>query len=421
MNRFLVMLKLNLKLLLRNKAFIFFLCFTPILSASILCIKMESKSVLEKQSIDNILELDGYQDKAVYVGDNTSFIIKVYDGSESQLSEYLLNKLTRQGVFSVCRCKVSMCEESEIEAQTKVDAFEDRAGALLYLKEDFDECVKKGDYINALQVYDISDDERWELFESGLTNELARIYKLSQMTGGDTDKILSTINQIEENLPNREQVNIQDPDKIVLTDEQANNRSLLGYALSIITLGFLFCGVIVAHTVIEEQNNKVYTRAMLSKLNRTEYFLAKMTIALIIATVQTLILGLCIFVVGNKDFGIDILSFMCITLCIGFIFSILSLLLGIIIGDVMSSNYAVFAFWSISALLSGLYFPLDDTSETLQAISNLMPQRWFMVISEKLLVGDKSAYPMLLYITAAYLIIFTSVGCIGLKMKRNDA
>ena len=87
----------------------------------------------------------------------------------------------------------------------------------------------------------------------------------------------------------------------------------------------------------------------------------------------------------------------------------------------MSSNYAVFAVWSISALLAGLYFPLDDTSAALKALSNLMPQRWFMKAAEMLFVGDKNVYSMVICITVAYLVVVMSIGSIGLKVKRAEA
>ena len=121
------------------------------------------------------------------------------------------------------------------------------------------------------------------------------------------------------------------------------------------------------------------------------------------------------------DFGISKLSFLGIIFLLGLIFSAVSFLLGILLGDVMSANYAVFSLWSISALLAGLYFPLDSTSAVLKAISYLMPQKWFLKASEMLLVGDKGAYSMVLYVTVAYLIVIISVGSIGLKMKRSDS
>lgn len=156
---------------------------------------------------------------------------------------------------------------------------------------------------------------------------------------------------------------------------------------------------------------------MLTKLSSRDYFISKFVVAVIISVMQTLVLAVCLSFIRGLDVGMSGVSFLVVIFLLGLIFGTISLLLGVILGDVMSSNYAVFAIWSISALLAGLYFPLDDTTKALKALSYLMPQRWFMDASELLLVGDKSAYSMLLCVTAAYLIIIISVGGVGLKVK----
>lgn len=181
-----------------------------------------------------------------------------------------------------------------------------------------------------------------------------------------------------------------------------------------------FCGVCVAHSVIEEQNNKVFTRIMLTKTNSQDYFISKFVVALIVSMMQMFVLGICLCFIPKLDVGMSIMSFLIIIFLLGLIFSTLSLLLGVALGDVMSSNYAVFAVWSISALLAGLYFPLEDTTKALKALSYLMPQRWFMNASELLLTGDKSAYSMVLCVTVAYLIMIVSIGAVGIKIKRYE-
>ena len=72
-------------------------------------------------------------------------------------------------------------------------------------------------------------------------------------------------------------------------------------------------------------------------------------------------------------------------------------------------------------MLSGLLFPIGDSSEMLRSISYLMPQRWFLDASEKLLAGISGAFPILIAATAAYLIIIISVGSVGLKIRRPAA
>lgn len=419
MSRFAILMKLNLKLLLRNKIFLFFLCLTPIVAVFILNLKTESSLYDEKEDRSNIIELEDCSDKAIYVGDTSAFIIKVYDASNSELSEYVLKELAKSGMFSICRSDVSDMTEEEVSERAGKDAFDDRAGALVYLKKDFDQFILKGEYEKAIRLYDVSEDERWELFEGDLSATLAQLYQLGTNAGMDGESILSTLNAIEEELPEKEVVSLSGKEDIVLTSEQNTYRDRIGYALSFFTLGFLFCGVCIAHTVIEERDHKVYTRLMMSRLSRLEYLGAKLAMTVVISVMQILVLGICMFAM-DTDFGMSRFSFLGIIFLLGLIFSVLSFVSGILFGDVMSANYAAFVIWSISSLLAGLYFRMDYTSTAMQAISCLMPQHWFLEASELLIVGDKSAYFMIIYITIAYLVVIMSVGSVGLKMKHTE-
>lgn len=421
MSRFMSFMKMNMKLLLRNKGFLFFLCITPIISAFILNIKTETTMYEEKEERVNITELEQCSDKAIYVSDTTAFTIKVYDASKTELSEHVLKELAASGMFSVCRSDVRDMTQEQVLEQAKKDAYNDRAGTLLYLKKDFDKAVLEGNYQDALEIYAVSDDERFEMFETELTDSLSSIHQLSKSAGMNSSEVLEVLNAVKEEMPEKKVVSLSGKNEIQLTDEQTTQKSLIGYAFAFITLGSLFCGVCVAHTVIEEQNNKVYTRMMMSKASRMEYLGSKFVMAFVISVVQTLLSVICVFAMGNTDFGIHKFQFLLLIFLLGLIFSVLSLLIGILLGEVMSANYAVFSIWSISALLAGLYFPLDSTSPALKALSYMMPQRWFLKATEMLFVGDKNAYPMLLCITVAYLIVILSVGGIGLKIKRTEA
>lgn len=414
------LIKMSLKLLLRNKGFLFFLLVTPALSAFILSLKMEHTVYNAETEKAVVLELEDDTKKAVYVGNTSACIIKVYDGSKSELSEYVLNQMAANGMFSICRCDVSDLTEEKVAEIAEKDAFDDRAGMLLYLKKDFDEAVLNNKWEQGFQLYVVSEDERQELFQTELTDLLERIKQVQMIVGNDIPAMLEMLIDIQDNMLKKEVVNLAGKEEIALTEQQVNQRTQIGYAFAFITLGFLFCGVCVAHSVIEEQNNKVFTRVMLTKLSRRDYFLSKFVVAFFISVLQTLVLAVCLSLIQGLDVGISMISFLLVIFLLGLIFSTLSLLLGVILGDVMSSNYAVFSIWSISGLLAGLYFPLDDTTKALKTLSYLMPQRWFMKASELLLIGDKSAYSMLLCVTVAYLIVIISVGGVGLKIKRYE-
>ncbi len=413
------LVKTSLKLLLRNKGFLFFLLVTPMLSAIILSIKTDHSIFLDDTSAPDIIELETCQDKAVYLCDTSAFIVKVYDASGTDLSEYVLNRMLASGMFSVCRCNVSDMTPMEAKNQAKADAFDDRAGVILYLNRDFDQEILAGNWDNAVRIYKVSDDERQKLFETEITELLCQIMQAEKQVGMDSNAIINFLDSIYKKLPEKKLISLAGKE-VLLNEKQTNQITQIGYAFAIITLGFLFCGTYVAHTVIEEQNNKVYTRVMLSKITNRKYFLAKFIVTLVVSLMQTFVLAVCLSLIKGFNFGISMGNFLIIIFVLGLIFSTLSLLLGVVIGDVMSSNYAAFSIWSISALLAGLYFPLDNTTAALKTLSYLMPQRWFMDAAKLLLTGDKSAYSMLFYITAAYLIIIISVGSVGLKMKRVE-
>ena len=143
--------KVSLKLLLRNKGFLFFLLAPPVLSAFILSMKVDH-AIYYQTDDSKIIELEDCTKKAVYLGDTSAYIVKVYDASGSVLSEWVLNKMADLSMFSVCRCDVSDMAEEEVLAQAKKDAFDDRAGALLYLKENFEQTVLDGDWEHGIQI-----------------------------------------------------------------------------------------------------------------------------------------------------------------------------------------------------------------------------------------------------------------------------
>lgn len=413
------LVKTSLKLLLRNKGFLFFLIATPILSTIILNLRVDQPMMGENGERAAIYELKSCNQKAVYKGDTSACIIKVYDGSMSKESDYVLQQLAKMGMYSLCRADVCNMSEQEVAVQAKKDAFDDRAAMLLYLKRDFSDALLSGNYKEGMLLYDVSEDGRRELFQNDLKKIMSAMTQMSRQTNGDMAMAIQALTEAEEYMPEKEIVMLAGKESVQLTEPQKDQLSQIGYAFAFITLGFLFCGVCVAHSVIEEKNNKVYTRMMLTKINGKTYFLSKFVVAFCISIIQTLVLAICLALMPGLDVGMGFASFLLIIFLQGLIFCSLSLLVGVLLLDVMSSNYAMFAIWSISALLSGLYFPLDDTTKALKTISYLMPQRWFMDASKLLLAGDNSAYSMVLCVTVAFLIVIISVGGVGLKMKKE--
>ena len=407
----LTIIRSTLKLLFRNKAFWFFLLFAPIVSLLILNTNVSyaiSEDTAGKFEIVEI-EADG---KVAYYGGIKAYTVKVYDASGSAMSEQLLNDLAGTGMYSVCRASVPGITAEELEAHIDSDAYNDRMGAVLYLSPDFDELIEEGDTEGALNITVLSDDARTELFENDVKLSLQQL-----MLAGSPDSIA----EIRSNMPARQITNIAAEGTRTLSQEQTDEKMELGYAFSIMTFGFVFCGAFVSHTAIEEQKNKVYTRIRLTGGRDITYLTAKFICTFIVSCIITAILAAGAAVFNLAGTGLELSSFILLVFLQGIIFSTLSLLLGILAGEVMTSNFAAFTVWCMSSLFAGLYFPLDDSTALIKGISYAMPQRWFMEGVEMFFTQDKMVYLFLAGVTSAYLMIILSVGNVGIRLRKQEA
>lgn len=419
MNHFRTLLKINIKLLLRNKAFLFFLCALPILAVCMLNMNFSSDMGAEN-SKNEIIELNSANDRAVYVAEIEKYKIKVLDASNSELSEYMLTSLAKTGMFSICRYKNGELSEEKALAQAKEDGYHDRIEVVLYLSKEFDEAVRNGNLEEAMQIYYVSDDERKQLWEESLREVLALAQTMAVEADGNQEALSKFIDAMNKTMPDKHVVNLGGTNDLIQDKELRGCSDRMGYSFALLTLGFAFCGVCVAYTVIEERQNKVYTRMLLTKVSRLEYLLSKLIIAVGISCMQTAVLAVSMLLLVKQDFGMSFFNYLLIVFLLGNVFNMISLVVGVLIGEIMGANYAVFAIWCISALASGMYFPLNDSNTAIQTLSYMMPQRWFLKASEMIMIGDKTAYLMLLYITAAYLIVTLSIGVVGIRMKNTE-
>ena len=411
-------IKTTLKLLFRNKGFWFFIIITPVLSTFILKVKQENISAYEDTGKNEIVELDSMDSKVAYYGGNGRYTLKVYDASESELSKYLLNKLLESGAFTVCRVKVPDMTKKDIEAHLHTDGYDDRMGAAIYLEKDFDDKMIEGDVKDALSIYILSDDERQELLENEIKMCAGQIRNAVNLAGNEN--VTNTLDEMNKVLPAKKVKAIVGNNHSELTDEQREKKTLMGYAFAILTLGYVFGGIYVAHTVIKEQKDMVLTRIKLTNLTNGQYFSSKFICGAVVSFMMTFIMGICTVLFGEKNMGISLPVFLLMIFLMGLIFCAISLLFGILLGNVMSANVAAFTIWSMSALLAGLYFPLDHTTKAVKALSYMMPQKWFFEATEMIMTKDSKVYFMLLCITVAYLIVTLSLGSVGIKYKNYE-
>ena len=417
------LVKSTLKILFRMKGFWFFLLITPFFTTLILSTKNDNLSYLSNNE-ETITELDDIDHVVAYFSSNGKCVIKVYDGSKDELSEYMLNKISESGLFKVCRVTLSDTEKNDfdefVKERLEEDGFNDRMGAAMFIRPGFAEKVGTPGS-TALDIYKLSDDSRIEVLESEINTILSKIEKVAKVYPGNEQEAAKALLSIDKLIPEKKTVSVSFENKNTLDLEQTNQKTRMGYALAILTLGYVFGGIFIAHICINEQKDCVFTRFKLANMGMLEYFFSKAVTSVIVTFMLTGVMGICTLFLDVEGMGMSVPSFLLVITLMGLIFSTLSLMLGVLIGDVMSSNVAAFTLWSMSALLSGLYFPLDHTSDVIKTLSYVMPHKWFMDGTESIIIGDKTAPLMLLCITVAYLVIIASIGSMCLRVKRVDS
>jgi hypothetical protein len=418
------LVKSTLKLLLRMKGFWFFLLITPFFTTLILRTKENYLSFYDSDAPEMITELDGAEEKVAYFNGKGKCVIKVYDASKDGLSEYMLNKVQQSGLFQVCRVYLSDYDDGKfddlIKERLEIDGSNDRMGAALFIRPGFTESLGKAESKEVLVIYKLSEDSRTDILECEIKTLLTKIESVLESHLGDVTGTLNALEAIDSIIPEKKAVSLSTADKNSLTLEQTNQKSRMGYALAILTLGYVFGGIFVAHICINEQKDCVFTRIKLAGMGMTEYFFSKILAVVFVTFVLTGIMAICTLFIDVEAMGMSVPNFLMVISLMGLIFSTLSLMMGLLIGDVMSSNVAAFTLWSMSALLSGLYFPIDGTTEVIKTLSYIMPHKWFLDGTELILIGDKMGQIMILCVTVAYLIIIGSIGSMCLKVKRVD-
>lgn len=417
MNALRTLLIMNLKLLLRNKGFLFFLIVVPVFSVMLLNIRLDGISS-SKEKLQDIIELKDMKEKVVYERDYTLMPVLVYDKSMTELSGYFLKQLAQGGIYQIYHVDAVNIPDEKIADNMEFHIDKDAALSFLCLEQDFDKKLLEGRVEDSITFYQTGQDEREELFYQSLEQTAASFQKPEKAK--DTESLLKQLQALENALPKKEVTFLNNGLASVLNDTQKIKLYSIKFSVAIVTIAFLYAGIFIAQTAVEEKNNLVYTRLKLTGTGEVTYMLAKIIITLMTAFLQTVIMGIGIAVFVKTDFGISTWNYLLLIGLLGMIFCTMSLVTGILINNVMSASYLAFMTWCISSMLAGLYFPLDDASRMLKNTSRLMPQRWTVIAAEGMMVKDSSVYLMILCITAAYLVIIMSTGAIGLKYGRNE-
>lgn len=414
MRAFKTLLIMNCKLLLRNKGFLFFLIIVPVFAGLLLNIKLDS---MAKEKSEGIIELKNMEEKSIYERDYNLMPVLVYDKSMTELSDYYLENLSKIGIVELYRVDAKKLSDTEITENISYHLDKDITVSFLCLSEDFNKKVIEGHTEEGFTLYETGLDEREELLYQSLKQSAITFNSAGK---GEETETLAWLKKSEEALPKKQVSVLSEENNVGLTAEQSASVNSIGFSIAIVTIAFLYAGIFIAQTAVEEKNNLVYTRIKLTGTGNYLYLLSKFVITLMTGFIQTAIIGIGIALFVKTDFGINIWNYLFLLWLLGIIFCNMSLVMGILMNNVMNASYTAFMVWSITSMLSGLYFTLENAGKILKNVSYLMPQKWTMKAAEDIMAGNLSAYAMIICITAAYVLIIISTGAIGISFNKKE-
>ncbi len=417
MSGFITIIKMNLKLLLRNKGYLIFLVILPVLSVILLNIN-NINSPDATENVVKIIEMKQENDTIMNVS-NTRMNIKVYDSSNTKLSEYILEEMAKTGSYRIYRYKSTAMSVKEVRKKALESANHNVIGAVIYIPNNFDDEILKGKDSNIV-VYEATKDGRIDLMESNLKSFTQSIFNYAKLSNYNKTELIKLLEISEKSEMAKESVGIEVGDALNLTAKQSAHSASMGYALSFLTLSFLFSGIFIAATVVEERQNRVYNRFVLSISSLANYGIVKLIMVIITVLLQTGFIAVGIKLIVKTDYGIPFFSFLFLVFFLGLVFNLFSVVIGVFTNNVMSSNYVCFAVWCLSCLFAGLYFPLDGASKWWARATLLMPQRWVVKASEMLMAGKDGVFSMFLLVMFSFLAVITCIGLLGIKIRRKE-
>lgn len=182
------------------------------------------------------------------------------------------------------------------------------------------------------------------------------------------------------------------------------------------TILMLVSAMMTSISIAREKEMGTMEILLVSPLRPWQIILGKVTPYLILSFINALVIvGMGYFV-----FGVPVLGSFALLMAESVLFILLALSLGIFISTVSDSQQvammlSMFALMLPTILLSGFIFPLRNMPLPLQAISHIIPPRWFIVIIKNIMLkgtGFEFVWKETL------ILIGMTAGFIGLSVKK---
>ena len=389
-NQILQMSKMTIKILFRNKLFLFFAVVMMVGATLVLNVTVDKS---EKTS-GSIVMMEEYDGQMAYLEDVEKFQVKIYCRNEKSMD--FIKTMEDGGMFQFFVADCEGLSMEEILDAVNYTAMHDKVDAIMV--------IDKGQMPDCVSIYRTGEDERYEMFESFANSKLTAF--VNGTTKTEKKVVVETIDSKEKTTAWEMEVDYQ-------------KTSIFGSVMAIYSVAFLFSGIMILGTIIAEKDNRVYTRVLLSKASPYSYIAAKFIVVFAVALIESLVALAAYGFLVKPDVGLSLGQLFFILLSTGLIFNSLSVGIGICCGNTLTASILSFSVWVITALLGGLYFDINNASDWYKSVATLMPQRWSLKVASLFMNGNNLGYSLLLIVSITYIVVILLVGVLGLKLSNR--
>ena len=176
-------------------------------------------------------------------------------------------------------------------------ALNDKVGAILLLHPE-----------EEIELYQVGEDKRFDLFKDSLLSGIAlqKFKNAHPEAELPSESIKSEMHLLNVNSG---------------TDIDYYSVREVGYCIAIVTIAFVFGGILILGVVLNEKQDNVYSRIMLTGADRRSYILSKAIVVIAVSLVQTLSMIICFMLFVKVDLGMNVFQFGCIMLAEGIVFN----------------------------------------------------------------------------------------------------
>jgi ABC-2 type transport system permease protein len=342
----------------------------------------------------------------------------VFDNSSTPLSRELIDLLKNNNSFNIKLDQGTIADLNSAKEKSVSLANRSSTNGFVFIPSDFSDSVMKGNTEDVITIFSTGTDDRVKVLENSINMILLRFNMYSKVASGDKVVFDELMEKNDKNKTEGELIPVTLGGK-VLNSTDKSKLTNFGYLVAILSITLMFSGNFISSIFIDEKSNRVLKRITLTKSSLINYGMVKMLVALVALIVQVsmIILGIKLFV--NLDVGINLFQIALLVFGLGLIFNTLSIALGAVFENLSNSNYLAFFITTISAMMSGLYFPIDITPKWMQNASLIMPQRWVIKTAEKMLLQANEGVILFGVIVLAYMALMLTVGFLGLKLNSD--